>query len=261
MGYGGRPTVEFRGVPIVARDDLVHREIDILPGHINYVTASEVCARPVEAMFRLLSAENDWLEGMRQQIGSTMLYGSEPPDPAAAGRAEALLREWLSPQQTEELDARGYFHVVGSESGKRYRIKRGRSMNVIELGGDGDPLVGRCFVPQGRLAAGYIMLGQKIALETQERKALAKANAFPVIEGSGYGSGGIALIDLANDNAAVWARQRAVFHRETGRAQAAAEAAAARVAAAQADVFSSAAGLISSAIALCILLGISFLLS
>jgi hypothetical protein len=38
-------------------------------------------------------------------------------------------------------------------------------------------------VPKGHLVAGDIMLAQKIALETDERGALAVANRFPVSTG------------------------------------------------------------------------------
>jgi hypothetical protein len=42
------------------------------------------------------------------------------------GRSLRLLREWLSPAQREQFARRGYFEVVGSDSGKRYRIHRSR---------------------------------------------------------------------------------------------------------------------------------------
>jgi hypothetical protein len=53
-------------------------------------------------------------------------------------------------------------------------------MNVHELDGAGRPRVGWCFAPKGSLAAGDVMLAQKIALETDERGALALANYFSV---------------------------------------------------------------------------------
>jgi hypothetical protein len=42
-------------------------------------------------------------------------------------RAQELLRSWLSLGQREQYDARGFFEVVGSDTGKRYRIYRGTS--------------------------------------------------------------------------------------------------------------------------------------
>jgi len=51
-------------------------------------------------------------------------------------------------------------------------------MNIHELDGAGCPRVGWCFAPKGYLVAGDVMLAQKIALETDERGALAVANRF-----------------------------------------------------------------------------------
>ena len=97
---------------------------------------------------------------------------------APEARATTLLREWLSPQQRAQFDAEGYFEVVGCDSGKRYRIHHGTSMNVHEMDDAGHSKVGWCFVPNRRLVAGDVMLAQKIALETSENKALAVANRF-----------------------------------------------------------------------------------
>src|ERR1700752_1593387 len=85
------------------------------------------------------------------------------------GRGLGLLKEWLSPEQFAQYEAKSYFEVTGCHSGKRYRINRGTSMNVHELDGAGRPSVGWCFVPEGYLVAGDVMLVQKIALETDER--------------------------------------------------------------------------------------------
>jgi len=98
------------------------------------------------------------------------------------GESEArgleLLKEWLSPEQFAQYDAKSYFEVTGCHSGKRYRISHGTSMNIYELDGAGRPRVGLCFVPKGYLVAGDVMLAQKIALETDERRALMVANKF-----------------------------------------------------------------------------------
>jgi hypothetical protein len=94
-----------------------------------------------------------------------------------------LLKEWLSPEQFAQYDAKSYFEVTGCHSGKRYRISRGTSMNIHELDSAGRPRVGWCFAPKGYLVAGDVMLAQKIALETDERGALAVANRFFVPTG------------------------------------------------------------------------------
>ena len=98
-------------------------------------------------------------------------------------RGLELLKQWLSPEQFAQYDAKSYFEVIGCHSGKRYPVSRGTSMNIHELDGAGCPCVGWCFVPKGHLVAGDIMLAQKIALETGERGALAVANRFPVSTG------------------------------------------------------------------------------
>ena len=98
-------------------------------------------------------------------------------------RGLELLKEWLSPEQFAQYDAKSYFEVTGCHSGKRYRINHGTSMNIHELDGAGRPRVGWCFAPKGYLVAGDVMLAQKIALETDERGALAVANRFSVLTG------------------------------------------------------------------------------
>ena len=95
-------------------------------------------------------------------------------------RGVNLLREWLSPEQRAQFDAKRYFDVIGCDSGKRYRIHYGETTNVHEIGDDDLPSVGWCFMPVGSLVAGDVMLAQKIALETYEHGALAVANRCPI---------------------------------------------------------------------------------
>ena len=93
-------------------------------------------------------------------------------------RGLKLLREWLSQEQLAQFDANNYFEVIGSHSGKRYRICHGNGANIVELDDHARPTTGWCFVPGEHLVAGDVMLAQKIALETDERGALEKANRF-----------------------------------------------------------------------------------
>lgn len=99
--------------------------------------------------------------------------------PEARGRR--LLRDWLSAGQREQFDAVRYFDVVGSDSGKRYRICYGTAANIRELDRDGKEGIGWCFTPVGALVPGDVMLAQKIALETSEATTLALANRVPLI--------------------------------------------------------------------------------
>jgi hypothetical protein len=115
------------------------------------------------------------------RVGSSSLF--VPGFRREYGEREArdvkLLKEWLSHEQFAQYDAKSYFEVIGCHSGKQFRISQSISMNVHELDGAGRPRVGWCFAPKGSLAAGDVMLAQKIALETDERGALAVANSFP----------------------------------------------------------------------------------
>jgi hypothetical protein len=91
-------------------------------------------------------------------------------------RALTLLKEWLSPEQRASYERLGYFEVVGSDTGKSYRIHHGTQTNIEELSHTGQRVCKWCFVPDGDLVAGDVMLAQKIALETNERGALTVAH-------------------------------------------------------------------------------------
>jgi hypothetical protein len=97
---------------------------------------------------------------------------------ATEARAIRLLKEWLLPQQLVQFNAHRYFDVVGCHSGKSYRIRYGTATNICELNNAGRPQSVLCFVPDRPLAAGDVMLAQKIALETDERSAVAVAKRF-----------------------------------------------------------------------------------
>ena len=116
--------------------------------------------------------------GMRARA-SRRLYRTHLLENTAQARGLRLLRSWLSPKQRAQFDADGQFDVIGSDSGKRYRIRFGTSANVQEIASDGRLGFGWCFVPIGGLVAGDVVLAQKIALETCEASALAVANKLP----------------------------------------------------------------------------------
>jgi hypothetical protein len=96
----------------------------------------------------------------------------------AEARALALLLDNLTSRQKEQYDRFGYFDVIGSGTGRRYRICHGVSRNVSELIDDNRLGAGRCFMPRGNLAAGDCMLAQKIMLECCEEEALRVALRF-----------------------------------------------------------------------------------
>ena len=107
------------------------------------------------------------------------LFESFTSEKTPDGRARRLLRDWLSPEQRRQFEAESRFEVTGGCTGRRYRIFSGSCANVYELDDAGEAVMGLCFVPAGGLAMGDVMLVQKIALETCEAEALAKAHKFP----------------------------------------------------------------------------------
>ena len=89
-----------------------------------------------------------------------------------------LLRDWLTPAQRAQFAEKGYFDVIGGETGRRYRIFPGAMANVCEVNERGRPRLGLCFRTLGELPIGDVMLSQKIALESRESGALAVARRF-----------------------------------------------------------------------------------
>ena len=110
-------------------------------------------------------------------------FDFEPPySIRSRSQAEAkglqLLLNNLTPEQRRQYQAFGYFDVVGSRTGKRYRIHHGTSRNVVELDAAEGLRAGRCFTPSGALVAGDCMLAQKITLENCEEEVLQTALRF-----------------------------------------------------------------------------------
>jgi hypothetical protein len=105
-------------------------------------------------------------------------------------RADALLKEWLSPEQRFTLHKYGFFEVRGSHTGKCYRIRRGRNMNIYEVG-TGRPRVAIwCFGPVGHLPLGDVMLAQKLALRPTSRPH----SPWPTVAGGNLPGGVIAAL-------------------------------------------------------------------
>jgi hypothetical protein len=91
-------------------------------------------------------------------------------------RGMRLLKENLTLTQRQQYAKYGYFEVLGGKTGKRYRIRHGRSMNIDQLDRNGRRVCGWCFFPDGNLVTGDVMLAQKTALELFELEALKIAN-------------------------------------------------------------------------------------
>jgi hypothetical protein len=93
----------------------------------------------------------------------------------AHARGIELLKENLSAAQLQQYEQHHHFDVIGGETGKRYRIRPGTSLNIDEYDAEGKLVTSWCFVPEGSLGAGDVMLAQKFALELFEQDALAIA--------------------------------------------------------------------------------------
>jgi hypothetical protein len=97
----------------------------------------------------------------------------------AKDRAERLLHEMLTPQQSEELKANGRFHLdVISNNGerRRYQIQRGRHGNVKQVDDHGNVIRSLCVHPILGVPDADTMLAQKLYLEHAEEELLQVAN-------------------------------------------------------------------------------------
>ena len=124
------------------------------------------------------------LEFERQQLESRARYEREAKERVqkekeANERAETLLLECLSVDQVAEYRRNKFFIVQGGKSGKKYRIRQGRSNNIDLL--DGERITHRlCCHPGAFLPAPDNMLAQKVLLELQEEEFVRTANIHAV---------------------------------------------------------------------------------
>jgi hypothetical protein len=117
----------------------------------------------------------------RWWLGLFDLYSSRPLEHQAEQRSLQLLRENLTARQREQYERHRYFDVVGGTSGRQYRIHDAHLLNVEEFDITGMQARILCFVPQGKLPSGDILLAQKLALEIFEGEAIAIANEIPAV--------------------------------------------------------------------------------
>jgi hypothetical protein len=112
---------------------------------------------------------NKWKPAATIKLIHDRRLGAKPHESSASGGYNA---QPSAPNRARRFIAHSYFEVKGCHAGKRYRIRHGMGTNVYELDAASRPRAGWCFV------LGDVMLAQKIALETDERGALAVANNF-----------------------------------------------------------------------------------
>jgi hypothetical protein len=103
------------------------------------------------------------------------ILAQHPIQGSGHARALRVLKQWLSPEQLACYERFAYFDVIGSHSGSVFRIRHGTQTNIEELDNAGEVICRWC-LPVGYLAAGDVMLAQKIALETNEPDTLSIAN-------------------------------------------------------------------------------------
>ena len=111
-------------------------------------------------------------------------------DKDATSVSLGLLEDWLSPEQRDEYKRHYYFHVIGNDTGTKYRIRdfmnRGETpyYNVDRVEADGSIKTKYCFEPKRMdytpFPVGDVLLTQKIALERDEYATLQIANKSPV---------------------------------------------------------------------------------
>ena len=94
----------------------------------------------------------------------------------ARRRGFELLKSNLNPRQVDQFNRERVFEVYGGATGRHYRIRRGWSMNIDEIGTGGSVVKTWCFYPKGWLCVGDVLLAQKVALETFELEALGVGN-------------------------------------------------------------------------------------
>jgi hypothetical protein len=103
-------------------------------------------------------------------------FENGPPWLVVQHRSIQLLKENLSAAQRQQYERHCHFDVIGGSTGTRYRIRQGYQMNVEQLDRRGKRVRMLCFMPEGRLGVGDIMLAQKLALELFEDEAIKAAN-------------------------------------------------------------------------------------
>jgi hypothetical protein len=147
--------------------------------NLNTTTATAMFALPmiVMVLFLIVWCLREWVayRGIRRARHGKSRSAFELESNA---KGLTLLRSWLSPTQLRSYDTHQYFDVIGSDSGGIYRIHHGKQANIEQLDRCGEPVCAWCLVPEGDLVSGDVMLAQKIALETDERAALAIAISY-----------------------------------------------------------------------------------
>ncbi len=95
----------------------------------------------------------------------------------ARDRSRALLEEFLTAEQRDELTHSACFHVQGAD-GFRYQIRLGQAHNVFRVDETGQRVVEYCLITKGILPVCDQLLAQKVLLETDPETFHKTANAW-----------------------------------------------------------------------------------
>lgn len=112
---------------------------------------------------------------------SPYLVTLEREQKEADGRALRLLRQFLTSEQAQELDAHGHIHVTGQDR-LTYRIVLKGHHNVFLIR-DGRAVEEFCVVSRDSLPLHDLMLAQKLMLETDLQGFMRIANRWDLTEG------------------------------------------------------------------------------
>jgi hypothetical protein len=129
----------------------------------------------VQAQPRQPTAEEVAQAAEQARLAQEARRAAEEARKAAVAKAVALLREHLDESQRQEFERDRHFHVI-SQSGKRYRLRVGRSGNVFELDEQGREVNRYCIHPGEWVPDEDTMLAQKLLLETDEGEFRRLAN-------------------------------------------------------------------------------------
>jgi hypothetical protein len=117
----------------------------------------------------------EWLQAARRTRESL------GPDLKQEHRAEqtalSLLLNLMSQEQRHEFEAYGYFHVIGGNSGDRYRIRDDSAVNIDVIGENGTVRYRLCARPAGDIPMYDVMAGQLLYLQdsSAEKRFLNQA--------------------------------------------------------------------------------------
>jgi len=113
----------------------------------------------------------------------------------AKRRSLSLMLSLLNAEQQAEFHRYRYFHVVGGETGTRYRIRIASFANIDIIGPGGSTMYRLCAHPRGDIPVYDVMAAQMLHLQdaATERTFLRSANVHPVLDSERQGERGVRL--------------------------------------------------------------------